>query len=367
MKLQSSFLKPQYLIFLVIIFLIIFRYLTTKPVYNDNDFVRITSKVYSEPMVYENSLYGGQQYLKLQGLKFYLPEYPEINYGDSLIVEGVISGDKLKSPKLIKIYESNNLLYNFRQKLILFYKSSLPEPYSSLVAGTVIGSKNMPQSFWDKLKMTGTAHVVVASGTNVTMTVGFLIGLLTIFIKRRTAIWITLLGIFGYVTISGFDAPIVRAAITSSILLIGQERGKVTNTWIILIFTSLIMLLIKPTWVTDLGFILSFVATISLITFQKIINLKLKLIPAFFREGLSTSLSAQIGVAPIIFITFGQFNVLSPVINMLVLWTIPYIMVIGALGGIVGLVVPLIGRIILYLGFPFLWWFVKIIEIFTNV
>jgi competence protein ComEC len=329
-------------------------------VYKSGDFVKITSKVYNEPIVYDR-----EQYLKLQGLKIYLPKYPEISYGDTVVVIGQVSQDKLVSPKLVEISKDKNILYNLRQKLINFYKSSLPEPFSSLTAGIVIGSKNMPESFWNKLKATGTAHVVVASGTNVTMTASFLIGLLTVFLKRRVAIWITLVGILGYVVISGFDAPIIRAGIMGSILLFSQEIGRVANTWRILIYSGLVMLLIKPIWITDLGFILSFVATISLMLLQKKIDNRLKIIPAFFREGLSTSMAAQVGVAPIIFVTFGQFNILSPIINALILWTIPYIMVIGALGGIVGLIVPVLGRLILFILFPFLLWFTKILEIFS--
>ena len=62
--------------------------------------------------------------------------------------------------------------------------------------------------------------------------------------------------------------------------------------------------------------------------------------------------------------TFGQFNILSPIINALILWTIPYIMVLGALGGIIGLIVPVLGRLILFVSFPFLSWFTNILEIF---
>jgi competence protein ComEC len=353
-------MKYPYISFVVIILLFFLRFYSTRPVYKSGDFVRITSKVYNEPIVYDR-----EQYIKLQGLKFYLPKYPEISYGDTVVVIGQVSQDKLVSPKLVEIQDRGHMIYDLRQKLINFYKSSLPEPYASLVAGTVIGSKNMPESFWNRLKATGTAHVVVASGTNVTMTASFLIGLLTVFLKRRVAIWITLVGILGYVVISGFDAPIIRAGIMGSILLFSQEIGRVANTWRILIYSALIMLLIKPIWITDLGFILSFVATISLMLLQKKIDNRLKIIPAIFREGLSTSLAAQVGVAPIIFVTFGQFNILSPIINALILWTIPYIMVVGALGGIVGLIVPVLGRLILYVAFPFLLWFTKILEIFS--
>lgn len=353
-------MKFQYISFLFLFFLIFLRFYSTRPVFKNGDFVKITSKVYSEPIVYDR-----QQYLTLQGLKVYLPKIPEITYGDRVVITGTVNNKKLQDPKIQKLEtNSRGFLLNLRLKLISFYKQSLPEPYSSLVAGIVIGSKNMPESFWNRLKATGTAHVVVASGTNVTMTAGFLIGLLTLFLKRRVAIWITLVGILGYVTISGFDAPIIRAGIMGSILLFSQEKGRVVNSWRILIYSGVIMLLIKPQWISDLGFILSFVATIFLMLLQKKIDISLKIIPALFREGLSTSLAAQVGVAPIIFVTFGQFNILSPLINALILWTIPYIMVMGAMGGITGLIVPLFGRLILFILFPLLWYFTKIISIF---
>ena len=365
MTLRINSLGFQLIGFSLLILIIFFRYFSEIPKYKNGDFVKITSRVYTEPIVYER-----QQYLTLQGLKIYLPKYPEINYGDTIIVTGTVDGNKLatgyvlKNPKLIKIEESNKLLYGLRQKLILFYKSSLPEPYASLVAGITIGSKNMPSSFWDKLKKTGTAHVVVASGTNVTMVASFLISILTYFFKRKLAVFITIAGIFVYVVLSGFDAPIIRAGIMGSIAFLAQSKGRLVGSYRLLIYSGVLMLLIKPLWITDLGFILSFVATLSLMLFQKRINTKLSFVPNILREGLSTSLAAQVGVAPIIYVTFGQFNILSPVINALILWTVSYVMILGAIGGIIGLIVPLIGRLILFIAFPFLWWFVEIIKIF---
>jgi hypothetical protein len=101
------------------------------------------------------------------------------------------------------------------------------------------------------------------------------------------------------------------------------------------------------------------------LAFERKIRNKLARIPMILRESLSTSTAAQIGVAPILFVTFGQFNILSPFINALVLWTIPAIMILGALGGISGLIFEPIGRLFLYLSYPLLWWFVRIVEIFS--
>jgi competence protein ComEC len=349
----------KYPFYIFIFFLILLRYQSTVPKYRDGDFIRITSKIYSEPIVFEI-----QQYLKIQGLKVYLPKYPEITYGDRIILEGTVRNGKLENGKLIKILEERNWIYDFRQKVITFYKTTLPEPYSSLVAGIVLGSKQMPDEFWNILKSTGTAHVVVASGTNVTMVATFLISCLTLYFKRRTAVFISIAGIFCYVFLSGFDAPIVRAGIMGSIVFLGQERGRVVNTWRVLVLSAILMLLIKPVWISDLGFILSFVATSCILLFQKKIDKLIKVVPDVLREGLSTSLSAQIGVSPIIFATFGQFNILSPIINALILWTTPYVMIAGALSGVIGQILPELGKVILLIIYPLLWYFTKVLSIF---
>jgi len=115
----------------------------------------------------------------------------------------------------------------------------------------------------------------------------------------------------------------------------------------------------------DIGFILSFVSTMSIMLFQSKIDKKVQFLPKVIKEGFTTSLSAQIGVTPILFVTFGQFNIWSPLINALILWTVPILMVLGALGGVVGLAVPFLGKSILWLSYPLLWWFVGVVEVFS--
>lgn len=353
----------KYLIWLVLILLIIFRYFTILPTYQNGDHIRITSTIYQDPITYPTSIY-----IRLVGLKTYLPLGIEISYGDKVVVEGVVNNDKLDKPKVMEVSPPNNFAVNFRNKLVEFYLNNLPQPESGLVAGIVLGSKGaLTRDFYNKTKLTGVAHVVVASGTNVTFVVMFLISTLTLFMSRKKAIPFVILGIVLYLFISGFEAPLIRAAIMSTFLFLGQETGRVTSTWRIYFLTGSIMLIIKPEWITDIGFALSFVSTASLMLFNNRISsklLRLLRLPRLLNEGLATSLAAQIGVAPILFVTFGQFNILSPVINALVLWTVPAIMILGSLGGIVGLLSPVIGKMILYLCYPFLWWFASVVRIF---
>lgn len=315
-----------------------------------------------DPIRYDNA-----QYLKIAGLKVYLPRYPEVNYGDKVIIEGVVENGKLKNAKTQKLQETENFFLKFRRRLIDFYQETLPEPYAGLLGGIVLGVKSgLTNDFWGAVRQTGVAHVVVASGMNVTFVASFLIVLLALFLPRKKLIPFVILGIFIYLFISGFAAPLVRAAIMGTLAFLAQETGRVVSSWRVLFLAAFAMLVFRPEWLVDLGFILSFVATASILLFEKKIRQKLARVPKLMQEGLSTSLAAQIGVTPILYVTFGYFNILSPVVNTLVLWTIAPVMVLGVLGGIAGLVAPFLGKLILYLSYPLLWWFTQIVYLFAK-
>lgn len=351
----------KYLFWIFLVSLVVFRILTNKPSFSEGDHVRIATRVANEPIRYSNS-----RGMKVKGLWAYLPLYPEINYGDSIVVEGVVGDGKLEGAKLIEIAENQGFLYRTRKRILEVYNKSLPSPHSSLVAGMVLGSKeNIPREFWENLKLTGTAHVVVASGMNVTLVAGFLIGILILFFPRRKAILLALVGIWTYALIAGFDAPIIRAAVMGTVGFSAVALGRLGIAWRALLLAALAMLVVNPEWLTDLGFILSFVATASLMLFERRIRKLARPIPRIIREDFSTSLAAQIGVAPILFVTFGYFNILSPIINTLILWTVAPITMIAAVAGMIGLVFPALAGVLLLTAYPLTWWFVSVVEMFS--
>jgi len=351
----------QFFLYFFLICLIFFRYFSEIPKYKNGQRIRIRAKVLQEPSRFSNS----QKFL-LENLKIYLPKYPEVNYGDRVVVEGIVDGDKLSDVVLIDFKENTNFLYKFRRKLLTFYKESLPEPHFSLVSGIVLGYKsNVSENFQSILRKTGTMHVVVASGMNVTFVAGFLFSFLLLFLPRKKAIPFVFAGIWLYGIISGLEAPIVRSCLMATITLGAQGTGRLNSAFSALILSALVMLVINPFWVKDLGFILSFVATASLIIFGKKVESFLKWFPKVLRQDFATTLAAQIGVIPILFVTFGEFNLLSPIINLFVLWTIPFIMIIGSVAGLVGFILPFFGRMILYLCYPLTYYFVNILELLS--
>lgn len=351
------------MVFLTIITFVSFRlilFYSNAPKYTNGTKVRITSKVSSEPI-----LYSGSQYLKLSGYKTYLPLYPRIYYGDRITVEGIVEDGKLKYPQLVKIDDKTGFLYDYRQMLISFYERSLPKDHSALVAGVVIGSKSgIGENLWESLKNSGTAHVVVASGMNVSLVANFLIGIFILFLPRRKAIPLAIFGIWIYALISGFDAPIVRAAVMGSMAFLAVETGRMYRSLRTLFITGAVLILIKPIWISDLGFWLSTLATGSIIIFYPKVKRVFSKLPKIVSEDLSTTLSAQIGVVPLLYYYFGQFNILSPVINIAVLWTIVPITIIGMIAGITGTIFDPLGRVLLYLCYPMTSWFLFVVRLF---
>ena len=80
----------------------------------------------------------------------------------------------------------------------------LPEPHGALLSGIVLGTKtSLDPQFFEGLKTTGTLHVVVASGMNITLFAGSILQGLAVFMGRRKAIIPALVGVFIYVVLVG--------------------------------------------------------------------------------------------------------------------------------------------------------------------
>ena len=340
---------------------IIFYFLT--PVkYLDGTQVVIHATVLEEP-----KYYGNKELLDVYGFRFYLPASLKVEYGDYVVVAGTIHSNKLDETELIEHSKSTNPLFTVRRRLLSFYKMNLPKDESALVSGMVLGSGELiGREFWEMLTKTSTAHVVVASGMNVSLVAGFLLFPLLGILSRKKAVVLSILGIWIYVVFAGLNAAIVRAGVMGTLFLFSQIFGKQAHMIRLLIFTGLIMLLVRPDWIVDLGFLLSFGATLSLILFATKVERLLHFVPKVLRGDLATSLAAQIFVAPILLFSFGYFNLFSPIVNMVVLWTVPAITVLGMVAGSLSLFYQPLARLILLIEYPLTKYFVFIVSVFSN-
>jgi len=243
--------------------------------------------------------------------------------GDFLACQGV--GEKGWKERQ-EIFTKSSKLNKFKAKTTYLARKNLPSPHSELLLGMTVGIDKLYEvpKFKKMLRDTGTIHVVVVSGYNVTLVYNTIVRFLGTPYKLRNMV-LAIAGTLLFAVVSGFEPPVVRAWIMGSIIAFGKFYGRKIDAVNVLLFTGLILALINPEYIYNLSFQLSFLATLSLILFEAKISAAFKkLVNAqnVVIEDLSATLSAQMLIWPFLSYKFGQISLLSPMVNALILWTV---------------------------------------------
>lgn len=299
-----------------------------------------------------------------------------IHYGQYLNITGRINSKMLSNGRLVKsIYYPKvaiqslrsdmffNELLSLRKSIAYVYQMNLSDIDSSLLLGIVFGIKGqIPKTFNQDLQKTGLTHVIAASGMNVTMVAGFLMMLFTRLLRRRFAIVYAIILLLIYTVFSGLQSSIIRATLMGICAFSAQALGKQYFGFYGLVLTSFVMLLYNPGYIFDVGFQLSILATLGILTINPLVSRV-----SFITEDIATTFSAQLATMPILVSVFGQYSLLSILTNALVLWTIPLLMIVGGLAAAIGIIFPVLGGWIVYLAIPLLWYFEAIVSFFAVI
>lgn len=198
------------------------------------------------------------------------------------------------------------------------YSRFLPAQDSGLLMGIVFGEKSLPKSAMKKFQNTGVVHIIAASGMNVSMLTGFVLGTLLLFMRRQYALVATIIIIVFYTGLGQFQPSIVRAAIMGVVALGAGLFGRQNTSFLALMFAAYIMVLWDPSVVTSISFMLSFSATAGILFLDPLFK-KVGIVGGL-TEDFRTTLAAQIATTPILLFFFGTYQSASIVTNLLVLW-----------------------------------------------
>jgi competence protein ComEC len=366
-------------ILLVILAIRFFLFYQGRQVYKDGQQITFSTIILSEPQFVSN-----RQSLSANlpnGERVYITSTTEnsFNYGDNLNISGTLKNRLLSSGNniwtmsypQIKV-EANNLkmFAGFRQKIISLFGSILPQTSSSLMVGIVFGIKEqMNADFVKQLRNVGVMHVIVASGMNVVMVGGFLSSIFSYFFKRQVALMLSLFGIMFYAVLAGLGPSILRASIMGGLVFLSQIIGRQSFSSYTLFLSAFAMFFVSPTLISDVGFQLSFVATAGLLYIRPLFEMgKLKTImeKSIVGEDVATTIAAQVSTLPILLANFGILSFWSVVVNALVLWTVPILMIIGGIGFMLGVIFHPLGQFVIYFSIPFLLYFEKVVSVFGN-
>lgn len=350
---------------------LLIRFITVKQVEYRVGEVRLERTLLTEP-----KLRGTTQQFWIDGkILVVAPRFPEYHYGDTLLISGTLEGKVLgKRGTIITAYfpsieirqkKQNSLLSLtsfIRQHMKTTVSSTLPSTSASLLLGILLGVKeDMPSTFFEALRNTGTLHVVAASGMNVAIIGGFLFGITTRLLRRQIALLVSVAGIFLYAAIAGFEPSIVRASIMGGLAFGAQMLGRQDLPIFALVLAGFSMLMFAPLLLFDIGFQLSFFATAGLITLKPVFDAKVRF------DSFTITLAAQLTTLPILLANFGSFSLLSILANTLVLWTVPLIMAIGGIAVLLGFVMAPLGMLTLIVSLPFLLFFEAVVSFFGKL
>ena len=245
-----------------------------------------------------------------------------------------------------------SVLYSLKNIFIEKIGDVVPEPNSSFLAGVIFGAKqSLGQELLDDFKKVGLIHIVVLSGYNITIIATGIFYALSYFGKRNLSFVLSVIFMFLFALMVGFGATVMRACIMATLAILARFLGRPADALRWLFIAGFLMLLWKPmNLFYDPSFQLSFMATLGLILFSQpifsfITNSKIsKYIPIKYgvREIVSSTLAVQVFVLPLLIKMSGFVSIVSLLINPLVLPFIPWVMALGALTGLLGLL-PFVG------------------------
>lgn len=311
--------------------------------------------------------------------------FPRFGYGDVLNIHGTVRVKVIEDtrtvvtmqfPEITRKEESQGVLSTtigaLRKRIHRVFVRALSPLQASLLEGIVFGIKqDMPETFLTTLRIEGLTHIIAASGMNISLVAGFLVVIFSYFLSRPHALIASIIGICGYSILAGLEPSILRAAIMAIIALSASLLGRQNYSMLSLIITAYIMLLYEPLNLFDVGFQLSFLATIGIIALKPVFDMIFFIHAPKFKNTMlvsdtTTTLAAQVTTLPILLTYFGTYNLLSIFTNLCVLWTIPLLMILGGFAAIVGLVSEALAHVILFATLPLLVYFELMVTLWST-
>lgn len=278
--------------------------------------------------------FGYKERVKLNGRLIEPPEFEGFSYKNYLSLSSVYS--IMQRPYISSLDEPfftiKGFLFSFKNAFEFQLNKLFPEPSASFEAGLLTGSrKGIPDDLLEAFNITGLTHIIAISGYNISLII-ILISSLFKNSSRKVKVPFVILFIILFTIFVGASAAVVRASIMGIVSVMALWFGRQSQVINALLISAFVMVMWNPmTLLYDVGFQLSFLATLGLIIAgNKILDIA-KFLPdkLGIREAFAMTFSAQIFALPIILMNFGRFSLISPVANVLIVPLIPFAMLFG--------------------------------------
>ena len=301
------------------------------------------------------------------------------NYLKSIGIIGVIDVEKIEVLEKNKgnfiVKNINDLSKKIKEKTELLFKD---EEEQGLIQGLILGDKtNVSEEIQENFEITNLSHILAVSGMHITY---LIIGMQIVFQKlagKKITNIIMIVFLIIYMILAGSSPSVVRSVVMGILTIFSKlvyRKNDIINS---ISISLLILLIINPYVIGNIGLQLSYLGTLGIVLFQKTISSILEIninkdkykikkeskLVSKIKEMLSVSISAQILIFPIMIFHFNLFSIYFLLTNLLASVIIGPIIIISFLVIILSFIFLPIAKLISY----FLSFLIQVLLLITKM
>ena len=215
------------------------------------------------------------------------------------------------------------LNHKINQAILEMLLSNMPSDTAHLAYSVLFGdSSQLTEEMLNTFRVSGVLHIIAVSGMNVVLIIGVFLFLFR-YIKARKLIQFIVIAfvLFLYCYLCAFAPSVTRASIMALVFLSARFIGRQGDTLSSLGLSAIIILAISPLALFDPSFLLSFACVVGIVLLcppmQKFFESKLKM-PKWLASGTAITITAQIGILPIMAFFFNNLSLYSVLANIVV-------------------------------------------------
>ena len=248
----------------------------------------------------------------------------------------------LKDVQLSTLVDKNLNYYasKIRNKIIFnLEKNKFSKSELSVVNALILGQQqDISKEVVLDYQYAGAIHVLSVSGLHV----GFILLFVTFLLRPipntkfglTLKLIIALISLWLFALLAGLAPCVIRSVTMFSFVAVGLYLRRTVNIYNTLMISVLLILLVEPSYLFDIGFQLSYVALFFIIWLQPLLARiwvpKYKFV-TYFWEIITVSFAAQIGTLPMTIYYFHQFPGLFFITNLIILPALTFILALGVL------------------------------------
>ena len=245
------------------------------------------------------------------------------------------------------VYIPQRWLWQIRQRIVRAQVTGLGVPEGPLVSAMLLGKSgvDVPYEVKDSFAQAGLAHALAASGFQVSLLISIMVSL-TRSLSPRVALPLSISTLLLYIGLTGLEPSVLRAGLMGLAVLLSMTLERRVNSLGALILAATLLLLWNPIWIWNLGFQLSFLATLGLLVTAPVLTKWLDWMPTAIASLIAVPLAAYIWTLPLQLFVFGVVSPYSIVLNVLTALVITLISLGSGVTALVALMAPAVGALL---------------------